>query len=112
MSISKVEPAVFTGFDRIVFKGCIRQLAYADGAARFLAGRGVLNKDYKAWMAGQSSALVAAVTDPTLASLGGITNKALQKRLAGTEWAKGMTGRRLSADRQATPPPPGSRGHQ
>ena len=56
---SKIK-GVLTGFDRIVFKGCIRQLAYADGAARFLAGRGVLNKDYKAWMLAQSTALVAA----------------------------------------------------
>jgi hypothetical protein len=43
-----------------VFKGCLRHLAYAEGAARFLAGRGVLNKDYKAWMLAQSSELVAA----------------------------------------------------
>jgi len=43
-----------------VFKGCLRHLAYAEGAARFLAGRGVLNKDYKAWMLAQSAALVAA----------------------------------------------------
>ena len=40
---------VLTGFDRIVFKGCLRHLSYADGAARFLERRGVLNKDYKAW---------------------------------------------------------------
>ena len=51
---------VLAGFDRIVFKGCLRHLAYTDGAARFLAGRGVLNKDYKAWMLAQSAALVAA----------------------------------------------------
>ena len=56
---SKIK-GVLTGFDRIVFKGCLRHLAYAEGAARFLAGRGVLNKDYKAWMLAQSSALVAA----------------------------------------------------
>ena len=56
---SKIK-GVLTGFDRIVFKGCLRHLAYADGAARFLARRGVLNKEYKAWMLGQSAALVAA----------------------------------------------------
>jgi len=56
---SKIK-GVLTGFDRIVFKGCLRHLAYAEGAARFLAGRGVLNKDYKAWMLAQSAALVAA----------------------------------------------------
>jgi len=48
-------------------------------------------------MLGKDRELLAAVADPTLASLGGITNKALQKKLAGTEWAKGMTGKRLSA---------------
>jgi len=56
---SKIK-GVLTGFDRIVFKGCLRHLAYADGAAKFLARRGVLNKDYKAWMLEQSAALVAA----------------------------------------------------
>ena len=56
---SKIK-GVLTGFDRIVFKGCLRHLAYADGAAKFLARRGVLNKDYKAWMLAQSTALVAA----------------------------------------------------
>lgn len=56
---SKIK-GVLTGFDRIVFKGCLRHLAYAEGAARFLAGRGVLNKDYKAWMLAQSAALVGA----------------------------------------------------
>ena len=40
---SKIK-GVLTGFDRIVFKGCLRHLAYAEGAARFLAGRGVLKK--------------------------------------------------------------------
>ena len=52
---SKIK-GVLTGFDRIVFKGCLRHLAYADGAAKFLARRGVLNKDYKAWMLEQSAA--------------------------------------------------------
>ena len=56
---SKIK-GVLTGFDRIVFKGCLRHLAYAEGAAKFLARRGVLNKDYKAWMLEQSAALVAS----------------------------------------------------
>jgi hypothetical protein len=51
---------VLTGFDRIVFKGCIRPLMYADGAMAFLRGRGVLNKGYKDWMLTQSAALCAA----------------------------------------------------
>jgi hypothetical protein len=56
---SKIK-GVLTGFDRIVFKGCFRHLSYADGAARFLARRGVLNKDYKAWMRDRSEEIVAA----------------------------------------------------
>ena len=48
-------------------------------------------------MLGKDREPFAAVADPALASLGGVTNKALQKTLAGTEWAKGMTGKRLSA---------------
>lgn len=56
---SKIK-GVLTGFDRIVFKGCLRHLAYAEGATKFLARRGVLNKDYKAWMLEQSAALVAS----------------------------------------------------
>ncbi len=59
---SKIK-GVLTGFDRIVFKGYLRHLSNADGAARFLARRGVLNKDYKAWMLGQSAALSAMDTD-------------------------------------------------
>lgn len=48
-----------TGFDRIVFKGCIRPLMFADGAMGFLRSRGVLNKGYKDWVQQQSGALVA-----------------------------------------------------
>jgi hypothetical protein len=71
---SKIK-GVLTGFDRIVFKGCIRQLSYADGAARFLAGRGVLNKDYKEWMRAQSAALAAACERLALERTGvGITH--------------------------------------
>ena len=51
---------MLTGFDRIVFKGYLWNLVYAKGVERFLAGRGVLNKDYKAWMLKQSAALIAA----------------------------------------------------
>jgi hypothetical protein len=49
-----------TGFDRIVFKGCIRPLMFAQGAMGFLRSRGVLNKGYKDWVQEQSAALVAA----------------------------------------------------
>ena len=51
---------VITGFDRIVFKGCIRPLMFAEGAMSFFRSRGVLNKDYKSWVREQSSALVVA----------------------------------------------------
>jgi len=47
---------VLTGFDRIVFKGCIRPLMLAEGAMAFLRARGVLDK----WMLAQSAALCAA----------------------------------------------------
>ena len=51
---------VISGFDRIVFKGCLRPLMFADGAMAFLRSRGVLNKDYKNWVIAQSAALVTA----------------------------------------------------
>ena len=51
---------VITGFDRIVFKGCIRPLMYAEGAMSFLRFRGVLNKDYKDWVMKQSCGMVEA----------------------------------------------------
>ena len=54
---------------------------------------------------GKDRELLAAVADPTLASLGGITNKALQNKLAGTQWARDMTGKRLSAQHRPQPPP-------
>jgi len=47
-----------SGFDRIVFKGCIRPLMYAAGAQGFFRGRGVLNKDYKSWVMARSKRLV------------------------------------------------------
>ena len=46
---------VISGFDRIVFKGCFRPIAYADGAMAFLRYRGVLNKT-------TSNAILAAST--------------------------------------------------
>ena len=52
---------VLTGFDRIVFKGLIRPLAYEEGVRSFCRGRSILNKDYKKWMTGQTDALVDAV---------------------------------------------------
>jgi len=48
------------GFDRIVFKGCVRPSMYAAGAMAFLRARGALDKGCKDWMPGQSAALRAA----------------------------------------------------
>ena len=53
--------AVISGFDRIMLKGHIRRLMFADGAMGFLAQRGIRNKDFKAWMQEQTAKLVTAV---------------------------------------------------
>lgn len=49
---------IITGFDRIVFKGCLRPLMFPEGAMSFFRSRGVLNKNYKSWVMAQSKALV------------------------------------------------------
>ncbi len=45
--LARAVKAVLTGFDRIVFKGMIRPLAYEEGAMNFCRGQGMLYKDYK-----------------------------------------------------------------
>ena len=50
------------GFDRIVFKGCLRPLMFAAGAQQFFRSRGVLNKEYKEWVTAQSAAIVETAT--------------------------------------------------
>jgi len=66
---------VLTGFDRIVFKGHVRALMYAEGAMSFLRRRGVLNKDYKDWMIERSHSLVGALDRYARAESGqGITH--------------------------------------
>lgn len=50
-----------TGFDRLVFKGILRPLMFSAGAQMFLRARGILNKNYKAWMLAQSGELIEAV---------------------------------------------------
>ena len=52
-----------TGFDRLVFKGVIRPIAFVAGVQTFLAIHGVLNKNYKDWMQSQSTALVQTVDE-------------------------------------------------
>ena len=65
---------VISGFDRIVFKGCLRPLMFADGAMSFLRSRGVLNKDYKTWVMAQSQALVETANNYACSTCGrGIT---------------------------------------
>lgn len=46
------------GFDRIVFKGTLRPIAYALGMQAFLQSHGVLNKNYKDWVTNQSAAII------------------------------------------------------
>ena len=49
-----------SGFDRIVFKGCIRTLMFSSGAQSFFLARRILNKNYKAWVMSQSIEMVDA----------------------------------------------------
>jgi len=49
---------ILEGFDRIVFKGIIRNISYPKGFQMFINGCGVLNKDYKEWLINQSSIMV------------------------------------------------------
>ena len=65
---------VISGFDRIVFKGCLRPLMFAEGAMAFLRSRGVLNKDYKTWVMAQSEALMETANNYARSTCGrGIT---------------------------------------
>jgi len=49
---------VLEGFDRIVFKGSIRNIAYALGMEKFISMHGVLNKDYRDYVIKQSSVII------------------------------------------------------
>jgi hypothetical protein len=46
------------GFDRLVFKGTLKPIAYALGMQAFLATRKILNKDYKEWVTNQSTLII------------------------------------------------------
>jgi len=52
---------VINGFDRIVFKGMLRPVMFAEGAMNFLYHRGVLNKNFKKWAMEQTGSLVSGV---------------------------------------------------
>jgi len=60
--ITKVK-GVITGFDRIVFKGMLRPIMYADGMQYFLQSHDVLNKDFKAYAVRQSKAIVESAEE-------------------------------------------------
>ena len=61
---------VISGFDRIVFKGMFRPLVYPEGAEGFFRRKGVLNKNYKAWVTEQSEGLVGALNQQGLERCG------------------------------------------
>lgn len=66
--------ACISGFDRLMVKGCIRPLSYAEGAMDFLRRKHVLNKDYKDWAMEQSRQLTQHVEQYVLKQTGrGIT---------------------------------------
>jgi len=49
---------ILEGFDRIIFKGTIRNICYSVGMQMFLNMHGVLNKDYKEWLTNQTAVIV------------------------------------------------------
>jgi len=54
---------VLEGFDRIVFKGTIKNIAYALGMEMFINMHGVLNKDYKEYVTNQSAVIIQSAED-------------------------------------------------
>ncbi|MCL2767100.1 MAG: hypothetical protein FWD21_05395 [Peptococcaceae bacterium] len=54
---------ILEGFDRIIFKGMIRNICYPIGMQMFLNGCGVLNKDYKEWVTAQTASIVRSAED-------------------------------------------------
>jgi hypothetical protein len=55
---ASVVKGTLSGFDRIVFKGCILPLMSAAEVMKFCGAKGVLNKDYKAWVIAQTKKIV------------------------------------------------------
>ena len=55
---SSLVKGAFSGFDRIVFKGCILPLMAASEVMSFCRSRGILNIDYKRWMMTQTAKLI------------------------------------------------------
>jgi hypothetical protein len=54
---------VITGFDRIVFKGMLLPIMYAEGMQFFLNSRGVLNKAFKEYAMSQSAKIVESADE-------------------------------------------------
>lgn len=61
---------MITGFDRIVFKGMLLSLGFADGAMTYLGNRGVLNKCFKDWAIKNSGDLCLAVGNYSMRTIG------------------------------------------
>ena len=54
---------LITGFDRIVFKGILRPIAFAAGMQHFLQAQNILNKDFKTYAMSQSKAIVESAEE-------------------------------------------------
>ena len=61
--IGEIIKGSIKGFDRIVFKGTLRPIAYALGMQSFLMAQGVLNKNYKEWITEKSSGITASANE-------------------------------------------------
>jgi len=59
------------GYDRLVFKGTLKPIAFALGIQAFLKRRGVLNKDYKDWVTRQSAAIIESAETYSQKQCGG-----------------------------------------
>jgi hypothetical protein len=68
--LGSIVKGVLSGFDRIVFKGIIKPLAFPLGAMSFLGSRGILNKDYKAWMLEQTKKIYEHAENLAMTHLG------------------------------------------
>jgi hypothetical protein len=55
---TNVVKGILSGFDRIVFKGTILPLMRSKGAMDFCRSHGILNKDFKTWVTGQTGQIV------------------------------------------------------
>jgi len=60
-----VVKGVLEGFDRIVFKGSLRPIAYTEGMQSFLYKKNVLNKNYQNWIGEQSAAIIKSAEEYT-----------------------------------------------